>query len=145
MFRALVMIASLSRRLIRSIVDASSGCGRHVVTVAVRSWEGWSSSPTKERPVQVLSRGEMSKKSTTRRGSRVPSETHALRPGPNWPLLALSSVGMLLTGYLAWTAFSGGAVQGCSAGVGCDIVLTSRWATLFGLPTSLWGLLAYTA
>jgi uncharacterized membrane protein/glutaredoxin len=51
---------------------------------------------------------------------------------------------MLLTGYLAWTAFSGGAVQGCSAGGGCDIVLTSRWATLLGLPTALWGLLAYT-
>jgi uncharacterized membrane protein len=45
---------------------------------------------------------------------------------------------------LSWSAFSGGAVQGCSAGGGCDIVLTSRWATLLGLPTALWGLLAYT-
>jgi glutaredoxin len=35
-------------------------------------------------------------------------------------------------------------VQGCSAGGGCDIVLTSPWATLLGLPTALWGLLAYT-
>lgn len=52
---------------------------------------------------------------------------------------------MILTGYLAWTAFSGGAVQGCSAGGGCDVVLASRWATLLGLPTSLWGLLGYTA
>ena len=52
---------------------------------------------------------------------------------------------MVLTGYLSWTAFSGGAVQGCSAGGGCDIVLTSRWATLLGLPTSFWGLLGYTA
>ena len=86
----------------------------------------------------------MSKKSKTRRGSRTPSETQALRPGPNWPLLAVSSLGMVLTGYLAWTAFSGGAVQGCSAGGGCDIVLTSRWATLLGLPTALWGLLAYS-
>ena len=51
---------------------------------------------------------------------------------------------MALTGYLAWTAFSGGAVQGCPAGGGCDIVLTSRWATLLGLPTAFWGLLAYT-
>jgi len=45
---------------------------------------------------------------------------------------------------LSWTAFSGGAVQGCSAGGGCDAVLTSRWATLLGLPTALWGLFAYT-
>jgi uncharacterized membrane protein/glutaredoxin len=87
----------------------------------------------------------MSKKSKTRRGSRTPSERHALRPGPNWPLLAVSILGMVLTAYLAWTAFSGGAVQGCSAGGGCDVVLTSRWATLLGLPTSLWGLLGYTA
>ncbi len=87
----------------------------------------------------------MSKKSKTRQGSRAASKTHALRHGPNWPLLALSSLGMVLTGYLAWTAFSGGAVQGCSAGGGCDIVLTSRWATLLGLPTALWGLLGYTA
>ncbi len=102
---------------------------------------------TKEQPVQVLFwRGaRMSKKSKTRRRSRTPSETHALRPGPNWPLLAVSSLGIALTGYLSWTAFSGGAVQGCSAGGGCDIVLTSRWATLLGLPTALWGLLGYTA
>ena len=52
---------------------------------------------------------------------------------------------MALTGYLSWAAFSGGAVQGCSAGGGCDAVLTSPWATLFGLPTSLWGLLGYAA
>lgn len=86
----------------------------------------------------------MSKKSKTRkRDSKTPPETHALRPGPNWPLLALSSLGIVLTGYLSWTVFSGGAVRGCSAGGGCDIVLTSRWATLLGLPTAFWGLLAY--
>ena len=86
----------------------------------------------------------MSRKSKTRRRSSTPSETHALRPGPNWPLLAVSSLGIALTGYLSWTVFTGGPVQGCSAGGGCDIVLTSRWATLLGLPTVLWGLLAYT-
>ena len=101
---------------------------------------------TKEQPVQVLFRlgPSMSRGSKTRRRSKTPSETPALRSGPNWPLLAVSSLGIALTGYLSWTAFSGGAVQGCSAGGGCDIVLTSRWATLLGLPTALWGLLAYT-
>jgi uncharacterized membrane protein/glutaredoxin len=87
----------------------------------------------------------MSKKQKTRRASRTSSETHVLRTGPNWPLLAVSSLGLVLTGYLTWTAFSGGTVQGCPAGGGCDLVLTSRWATLLGLPTSLWGFLAYTA
>ena len=86
----------------------------------------------------------MSKQSKTRRRSRTASVPHTLRSGPNWPLLALSGLGIVLTGYLSWTAFSGGPVQGCSAGGGCDIVLTSRWATLFGLPTAFWGLLAYT-
>jgi uncharacterized membrane protein/glutaredoxin len=56
----------------------------------------------------------------------------------------LSCLGIALTGYLSWTAFTGGAVQGCAAGGGCDTVLNSRWATLLGLPTAFWGLLAYT-
>ena len=86
----------------------------------------------------------MSKQSKTRRRSSTASAPHTLRSGPNWPLLALSGLGIALTGYLSWTAFSGGPVQGCSAGGGCDIVLTSRWATLLGLPTAFWGLLAYT-
>jgi uncharacterized membrane protein len=87
----------------------------------------------------------MSKKPKTRRASRITAETHAVRPVPNWPLLGVSSLGMALTGYLTWAAFSGGAVQGCPAGGGCDVVLTSRWASLLGLPTSLWGLLGYAA
>ena len=85
----------------------------------------------------------MSKKQKTRRGSSAPSETRVLRTGPNWPLLAIAVLGIALTGYLSWTAFTGGAVQGCAAGGGCDAVLTSRWATLLGLPTAFWGLLAY--
>lgn len=86
----------------------------------------------------------VSKRPKTRRASKVPSVTFALRSAPNWPLLAISGLGIALTGYLSWAAFSGGAVQGCSAGGGCDVVLTSRWATLLGLPTAFWGLLAYT-
>ena len=87
----------------------------------------------------------MSNKAKKRRPSRVVPEVHARRPTPNWSLLALSGVGIALTGYLSWVALSGGAVRGCPAGGGCDLVLTSRWATLLGVPTSLWGLLAYTA
>ena len=85
----------------------------------------------------------VSRKSKARR-ARKPLETRVLRPGPNWPLLVLSGLGIVLTGYLSWAAFSGGAVQGCPAGGGCEVVLNSRWATLLGLPTAVWGLLAYT-
>jgi uncharacterized membrane protein/glutaredoxin len=87
----------------------------------------------------------MSRKSNARRPSRPDTEISAVSPGPNWPLLALSGVGIALTAYLTWTALSGAAPQGCAAGGGCDIVLSSRWATLLGLPTSLWGLLGYVA
>ena len=85
----------------------------------------------------------MSRKSKARKAPAARPETYALRPQPNWPLLALSGLGILLTAYLTWTRLMGGAVQGCAVGGGCDIVLTSRWATLLGLPTSLWGLLGY--
>jgi len=85
----------------------------------------------------------MSQKTKTRRRSRTAPEIHTLRSAPNWPLLAISSVGIALTGYLSWAAFSGGVPQGCSAGGGCDVVLNSPWATLLGLPTAFWGLLAY--
>ena len=84
----------------------------------------------------------MGRKPKGKREAAVPSR-HPLRTSPNWPLLALSVLGILLTSYLAWTSFSGGSVKGCTAGSGCDIVLTSRWASLFGLPTAFWGLLAY--
>jgi uncharacterized membrane protein/glutaredoxin len=87
----------------------------------------------------------MSKKSKSRPAAKARLVMYTLRAGPHWPLLALSVAGMLLTGYLAWTAVSGGAVRGCSAGGGCEAVLSSRWATLLGLPTALWGLLGYTA
>ncbi|MFM8533702.1 MAG: vitamin K epoxide reductase family protein [Acidimicrobiia bacterium] len=83
----------------------------------------------------------MSKTSKSRQRAHAPAAV--LQAEPNWPLLALSVVGVALTAYLSWTSLSGGDVAGCSAGGGCDTVLTSRWATLFGLPTAVWGLLAY--
>jgi len=69
----------------------------------------------------------------------------SFRQTPNWPLLALSLVGVALAGYLSWTAVTATAVQGCAEGGGCDAVLSSRWATLLGVPTAVWGLLTYLA
>ena len=69
----------------------------------------------------------------------------AARPRPNWPILVLSLVGMALTAYLSWAASSGSGLQGCGVDSGCDAVLSSRWATLLGAPTAVWGLLAYGA
>ncbi|MGH7846031.1 MAG: vitamin K epoxide reductase family protein [Candidatus Binatia bacterium] len=69
----------------------------------------------------------------------------ALRAAPNWPLLALSIIGMGLTGYLTFMAWAGSSVKGCAAGSACDLVLSSRWATFLGIPTSFWGFLTYAA
>jgi len=84
----------------------------------------------------------MGRKSNRKRNASLLTQP-ALRTSPNWPLLFLSGIGIVLTTYLAWTSFLGEAVRGCEAGGGCDVVLTSRWATLFGLPTAFWGLMAY--
>lgn len=65
--------------------------------------------------------------------------------GGNWPVLALAAVGLLLTGYLTGTTWSGEKAAFCEAGADCDIVLNSRWSMLLGLPTSLWGFLVYAA
>jgi uncharacterized membrane protein len=87
----------------------------------------------------------MSRRPKGQRDTRSVSPAHALRTVPNWPLLAIGSLGIVLTTYLSWAAFAGGAVRGCAAGGGCDVVLSSRWATLLGLPTASWGLLAYAS
>jgi len=66
-----------------------------------------------------------------------------LRNGPNWPLLVLAVLGMALSAYLTVIAWQGKLAAFCSEGAGCDIVLSSRWSFLFGMPTSFWGFLAY--
>lgn len=50
---------------------------------------------------------------------------------------------MALSGYLSWTALNGDSVKGCGVGSACDIVLSSPWAKLLGLPTAFWGFMAY--
>ncbi len=66
-----------------------------------------------------------------------------LRAGPNWLLFWLALVGMVVAGYLTLTTWTGQTVAGCPVGGGCDLVLSSRWAKLFGLPTAFWGFLLY--
>ncbi len=73
-------------------------------------------------------------------GSGAPAHTkHSL---DNW-LLGLAGLGVLLTGYLTLVAWFGEHPAYCGADSECDIVQSSRWSTLFGMPMSLWGLLTY--
>jgi uncharacterized membrane protein len=88
----------------------------------------------------------MGRKAKAKREAKKPAVIeikHPLRSAPNWPLLVLSIIGILLASYLSWTEWTGSSAKGCTVGSSCDIVLFSRWGTLFGLPTALWGLLAY--
>jgi uncharacterized membrane protein len=90
----------------------------------------------------------MGKKAKARRESSTKPSSQVRQPmrsSPNWPLVVLSGIGILLTSYLSWTSFQGTSVKGCGVGSSCDVVLTSQWATLFGLPTATWGLLTYVA
>jgi uncharacterized membrane protein len=55
----------------------------------------------------------------------------------------LAVIGAGLAAYLTFTAWSGQRLAGCAVGSACDVVLSSRWSTLLGLPTSFWGFLTY--
>jgi uncharacterized membrane protein len=87
----------------------------------------------------------MSRKTKKKESKKEPAFRPALRALPNKPLLVVSILGMALTTYLSWTDYTGRMVKGCSVGSSCDVVLSSSWATLLGLPTAFWGLLAYAS
>ncbi|MCM0592598.1 MAG: vitamin K epoxide reductase family protein [Gloeotrichia echinulata IR180] len=64
------------------------------------------------------------------------------------PLIgAIASFGALTTGYLTYEKLTGGSAA-CVAQAGargCNDVLSSPWATIFGQPLALFGFLAYTS
>ena len=66
-----------------------------------------------------------------------------IKQAPNWPILVLAVLGMLLSAYLTYSAWQGQSVAGCTVGSACDVVLNSRWSRLLGMPTSFWGFLTY--
>ena len=73
-------------------------------------------------------------------GSRAPARA-ILSLGNG--ILGLAAAGVLLTGYLTLVAWFGEHPAWCGAESECDIVQSSRWSTLLGLPMALWGLLTY--
>ncbi len=81
-------------------------------------------------------------KSKKTRPQTVPQQVVS-NQGPSWPLFILAAVGMILTGYLTYAAWQNQSVAGCTVGSPCDVVLTSRWSTLFGMPIAFWGFLTY--
>lgn len=58
-------------------------------------------------------------------------------------MAGLATVGAVVTAYLTVIKFTQGSTV-CPT-KGCDIVLASSYATVFGLPLALFGFLAYTS
>lgn len=56
---------------------------------------------------------------------------------------AIAILGALVTGYLTWEKLSGGKAVCLAGSTGCDLVLSSQYATVFGQPLALFGFLAY--
>jgi uncharacterized membrane protein/glutaredoxin len=75
--------------------------------------------------------------------AKQPATKAQLSKGPNWPLLILAALGMVLSAYLTLNAWQGKSAAFCTEGAGCDLVLNSRWSSLLGMPTSFWGFLTY--
>ena len=85
----------------------------------------------------------MAKPAKGKKSPAKPAPQVAMRKGPNWAAFALALLGMIVTGYLTYSAWQQKLVAGCAVGSACDVVLNSRWSTLFGMPISLWGFLTY--
>ena len=58
-------------------------------------------------------------------------------------IMTVAFLGILDTGYLAYEHFSG-VVPPCTIN-GCERVLTSEYAVIFGVPLGLWGLAFYSS
>jgi len=83
-----------------------------------------------------------SKSGKSRSGTRSPSDTRTRRPDA-W-LALLAGLGAVLSAYLLYTRAAHAPVY-CPLGTGCDIVQSSRYAAVFGIPVALLGLAYYAA
>jgi uncharacterized membrane protein/glutaredoxin len=64
---------------------------------------------------------------------------------PDLLVAGLAAAGLAIAAYMTWLKWTGAAAAFCLSGSGCDIVQSSRYATLLGVPTALWGALLYAA
>ncbi len=60
-----------------------------------------------------------------------------------WVMGGLAGLGLVLTLFLSYSAWSKAQLPLCGAQSGCDVVQTSRWSHLIGVPVSMWGGLFY--
>ena len=60
-------------------------------------------------------------------------------------MAGLAAAGAAVAAYLAWLKLTGASTGFCVTGTGCDIVQSSRYALVLGVPTAFWGALVYVA
>jgi len=89
-----------------------------------------------------MSRKKRSKPKKSKPASS-PESAATTAHNPDWPVLLLAGAGLLITGYLTGVAMTDSGAAFCGEGSGCDIVQSSHWATLLGLPIALWGFALY--
>ena len=58
---------------------------------------------------------------------------------PDFFILGLAAAGFAIAAYLTGLKWMGGNAAFCLSGSGCDVVQGSRYGTLLGVPTALWG------
>ena len=64
---------------------------------------------------------------------------------PDFLILGLAAAGFAIAAYLTGLKWMGGNAAFCLSGSGCDVVQASRYGSLLGVPTALWGVLLYAA
>ncbi len=84
------------------------------------------------------------RKRDTHRAGRAPAARAAsAKLGPDRPVAALAALGLLLTGYLTVAAWTRIDPAGCMPGAGCEVIHSSAWSILLGMPMALWGFATY--
>jgi uncharacterized membrane protein len=79
----------------------------------------------------------MTDRTTSARSSLSPLQRYA-RPA----IAAIASLGAIETAFLTWVELNDRVADVCSSG-GCDTVLTSAYASPYGVPLPIFGLMAY--
>lgn len=89
----------------------------------------------------------MSKKNTHKKIRRPAASVHAhsekMPAVTDWWVVILALGGMLLTGYLTFTALSDGLPAFCTQDSSCDLIQRSPWSRVLGVPLALWGFALY--
>ena len=109
-----------------------------IAPVPERAATGRGGAPAPKRPTAGVGGAPARKRAAA--GAAVSG--HPMLSLDNW-ILALAGLGVLLTGYLTLVVWLGEHPAYCGAESECDLVQSSRWSTLLGMPMSLWGLATY--